>query len=145
MKLGRFAFPFVCLALAACEQPFEAETVRLVNDTAQQVIVTAGDDVEVIYAGRAAEFAFPDPEGVNGGELLIETKGCKFIYQLPWPAQDYPWRGISGGLLALQMEGDFKLYAIRPSAGRPERFTDFSKLQTGDFPVAPEQQDCERP
>ena len=149
MKLGFAVIPFVCLALAGCETwsfetPWTVDTVRIINATPQQIIVTAGDEVQVAYAGKLVEFKFPNPEGLSGGEIVVETHTCRFVYQLPYFSETYPWRSVSAGLLALQMEGDYKLYAIRPNAAKPERFTDFSQLQTEEFPVAPDEQDCNR-
>jgi hypothetical protein len=130
------------LALAACETPWEADRIALINNSNQQIVLTDGYVSEVVFNKHMTEFAYPNPDGMAGGTLIVETSQCRIEYQVPYVTQDYPWRAISKNRLVLQLESDFKLYAVPPNATAPARFSDFARLQTGDFPVVHDEMRC---
>jgi hypothetical protein len=127
----------LCVPLGGCELWAQPENVVIVNNSDHQIIVTAGDETLVAFQGKSIEVPFPDPDALSGGKIRIETALCRLQYQLPFDSDNYPWKGKASGEVALQLESDFKLYAIPPASRLPLRFTSFSRLQAGDFPVAP--------
>jgi hypothetical protein len=130
------------LSLAGCESFGSNETIAIVNDSNHQIIVTAGETTTVAFQGRSIEMAYPNPDALSGGRLRIETSLCRLQYQVPLESDDYPWKEKANGELALQLESDFKLYAIPPASRAPLRLSGFARLQHGQFPIAPTAMHC---
>jgi hypothetical protein len=126
----------LCAPVGGCEMWAQPENVVIVNNSDHQIIVTAGDETVVAFQGKSIELPFPDPDALSGGKIKIETALCRLQYQLPFESDNYPWKEKANGEVALQLESDFKLYAIPPASRLPLRFTSFARLQAGDFPVA---------
>ena len=118
--------------------------MAIVNDSSHQIIVTAGEQTQVAFQGRAVEMPYPNPDAVSGGHIRIETTLCRLDFQVPLDSDDYPWKARANGELALQLETDFKLYAIPPATRVPLRFTSIARLQRGDFPVSATAMHCGR-
>jgi hypothetical protein len=135
-RLWRLAL-LLSVSLGGCELLAEPENVVIVNNSNHQIIVTAGDETLVAFQGKSIEVPFPDPDALSGGQIKIETALCRLQYQLPFESDYYPWKAKANGEVALQLESDFKLYAIPPASRLPLRFTSFARLQAGDFPVVP--------
>jgi hypothetical protein len=127
----------LCTSLGGCEIWAQPENVVIVNNSNHQIIVNAGDETLVAFQGKSIELPFPDPDALSGGKIEIETALCRLQYQLPFESGNYPWKEKANGEVALQLESDFKLYAIPPASRLPLRFTSFVRLQAGAFPVAP--------
>jgi hypothetical protein len=139
------AVALVCgVSLAACEIFEEPGNVVIVNNSSHQIIVTAGEETQVAFQGKSIEMPYPNPDAVSGGLIRIETTLCRLRYQVPLESDDYPWKQHASGELALQLETDFKLYAVPPVTRLPVRLTSVTQLQRGDFPVAPTEMHCGR-
>jgi hypothetical protein len=140
-----FATGLVCCALVAgCELFEEPGTVAIVNNSSHQVIVTAGAETQVAFQGKALEMPYPDPDALSGGHIHVETTLCRMDFQVPLNSDDYPWKARANGELTLQLETDFKLYAIPPATRLPVQFTAITRLQRGAFPVWPTNLHCGR-
>jgi hypothetical protein len=145
-RIGRalLAALLCCAPLAACELFEEPGNVVIVNNSSHQIIVTAGAETQVVFQGRSVEMPYPNPGAFSGGHIRIETTLCQMDFQVPLDSDDYPWKARANGELALQLESDFKLYAIPPADRLPVQFTSISRLQRGAFPVWPTDMHCSR-
>jgi hypothetical protein len=135
----------LAVPLTGCQSFGSNETIAIVNNSGRQIIVTAGETTVVAFPGRSVETAYPDPDALSGGKVRVETSLCRLQYQLPLESDDYPWKEKANGELALQLESDFKLYAIPPASRAPMRLTSFARLQRGQFPIAPQAMHCGPP
>jgi hypothetical protein len=133
-----------CASLAACEFFEEPGNVVIVNNSSHQIIVTAGEETQVAFQGKAVEMPYPNPNAVSGGHIRIETTLCRMDFQVPLDSETYPWRVRAAGELALQLETDFRLYAIPPATRSPVQLTSVTRLQRGDFPISPIEMHCGR-
>ena len=117
-------------------------SVLVINHLQEQISVSVGSDSAVLGPGESAGLPYPDPSGAGRGTLVVALRGCRISYQAPATLDDYPWLSQVNGSVPLQLEADFKLYAVPPRSDGGIPLAEAARLQAGAFPLFPRSRQC---
>jgi len=107
----------------------------LFNNTTNEVTVQARGESAVIGLRRSAKFEYPQ-SGENW-TLRLATADCDYEYQVPKTLEHYPWSPGSNGPLKAQVEKEFDIYLLPPTATEVRSVSELGSLQQDGFPLHP--------
>jgi hypothetical protein len=125
------------LVLSSCSLKLK---VTLFNNSGEGVTVRVEPTDVVIGAGQSARFDYPG--GEQNWTLHVVTARCDYSYAVPRTLDHYPWPTSSNRGLVAQLEQDFLIFLLPPSATQITPVTGLSSLQQDGFPVRPVSQSC---
>jgi hypothetical protein len=125
------------VALISCSLKLQ---VDLFDNGGEDVTVKTGDTNLAIKPGRFAQFDYPGNE--QNWMLHLSTATCDYIYEVPKTLEHYPWSIGSNGPLKVQVEADFSIYLLPPSAMAITSVAGLGSLQQDGFPLRPTSKNC---
>ena len=114
--------------------------VALFNNTGERVTVRTESKIIAIDAGQSAQFDYPGEE--QNWTLQLSTAACDYAYHVPKTLDHYPRPSVSNGLLKAQVEGNFGVYLLPPTATVPASIAGLESLQQDGFPLRPTSSNC---
>ncbi|HTQ13355.1 MAG TPA: hypothetical protein VMH86_05705 [Rhizomicrobium sp.] len=125
------------LALAGCSLKLQ---VALFNGAGEAVTVKMEGKNIAIEPGRSGEFDYPGDE--QNWMLHLSTAACDYAYQVPRTLEHYPSSPGSNGPLKAQVERDFSIYLLPPSATAVASVAGLGSPQQDGFPLHPVSKNC---
>ena len=125
------------LALVGCSLKLQ---IALFNDAGEAVTAKMESTNIAIGSGRSGEFDYPGDE--QNWMLHLSTVTCDYIYQVPRTLDHFPSSPGSNGSLKAQVEKDFSIYLLPPSANTVASVAGLGSLQQNGFPLHPVSKSC---
>ncbi|MBN9557193.1 MAG: hypothetical protein J0I26_06635 [Alphaproteobacteria bacterium] len=125
------------VALVGCSLKLQ---VALFNDAGEAVTVKMEGKSVAIEPGQSGQFDYPGDE--QNWMLRLSTATCDYVYQAPKTLEHYPLPSGSDAPLKAQVEGDFSIYLLPPSATAVAAVAGVRSLQQDGFPLHPMSKSC---
>jgi hypothetical protein len=125
------------VALACCSLKLQ---LALFNDTGEIVTVKMEGKSIAIGPGRSGEFDYPGDE--QNWTLRLSTAACDYAYQVPRTLEHYPSSLGSDRPLKAEVERDFSIHLLPPSATAVGSVAELGSLQQDGFPLHPVSKSC---
>lgn len=114
--------------------------VALFNDAGEAVTVKIKGENIAIEPGRFGQFDYPGDE--QNWMLHLSTATCDYAYLVPKALDHYPSSPGSNGPLKGQVEKDFSIHLLPPSATAVTAVAGLGSLQQDGFPMHPVSKNC---
>jgi len=128
---------FTAPVLAGCSLKLQ---VALFNDAGEAMTVKLEGKSVVIEPGRSGEFDYPGDR--QNWTLHLSVAACDYTYQVPRTLDHYPSSPGTNGPLKAQVERDFSIYLLPPSATTVASVAGLGSLQQDGFPLHPVSKNC---
>ena len=125
------------VALVGCSLKLQ---VNLFNNAGEAVTAKLEDSSLPIGPGGFVQFDYPGT--AQNWILYLSTATCDYGYAVPRALEPYPRSQGSNGPLKVQVEKDFSIYLLPPTAETVTAVESLGPLQQDGFPLRPVSKSC---
>jgi hypothetical protein len=127
----------VALVSGACSMFLK---VDLFNNTGVAIVVHAGGNELALEQGRFVEFRYPGDAA--GWAFRLSTAKCEYVYHVPRTLEHYPRPPGVNPPFRAQVEPDFSVHWLPPTASGVEEVAKYASLQQDGSPLNPDSASC---
>jgi hypothetical protein len=128
---------FAVLVLVGCSLKLE---VALFNNSGKEMVAHA--DRSEIPLGKGVFVKFYYPGEAQQWTFRLSTRQCEYVYLAPKSLEHYPWPSGSREPLKAQVEPDFSIHLLPPTANGVRVISEHAALQQDGFPLHPVSTSC---
>ena len=112
----------------------------LFNNSSKVVVAHLERGSVTMATGAFGRFFYPGE--IERWKLKLTTSNCDYTYDVPRSLEHYPWPLRRGEDFKAQLEPDFSIYLLPPTATGTSVVADFPAWQQDGFPLHPVSSTC---